>query len=102
MSQGQLKLFYGRSAWIKCRKAFFASKFGLCEQCGSKGEEVHHKDPITAWDTVNNPEKCYSWNNLELLCRKCHEQTRARHDDELKFDANGDIVWVEKVDAKQL
>jgi len=97
MSTGQLKLFYGRSAWIKCRKSFFASKFGICEQCGGKGEEVHHKEPITARDTFRNPEKCYGWNNLQLLCRKCHELTRMRREDGLSFNANGDIVWAEVV-----
>lgn len=97
MSTGILRQFYTTQRWVRTRNSFFASKFGLCEECGAPGEEVHHKDPITAADVLNNPAKCYGWDNLKLLCRVCHEKTRKRRADGLSFDENGDIVFREKV-----
>lgn len=42
------------------------------------GEIVHHKIEIDA-DTVNDPNIALSFDNLELLCRKCHaEKHKAR------------------------
>ena len=99
MSTGLLKKFYGSKAWVQCRNSFFNSKHGLCEECGELGEEVHHKDPITYTDVLNNPAKCYGWDNLKLLCRSCHEITRKRRSDGLSFDENGDIVF-NKVEGK--
>jgi len=94
MSTGPLRMFYASTAWKKCRNAFFASKFGLCEVCQVPGEIVHHIKPITAGDVRSNPAKCYGWNNLKLLCRICHEQHHIKRSDGLSFDANGDIVFV--------
>ena len=101
MSTGILRQFYTRQAWVKCRRSFFNSKYGLCEQCNAPGEEVHHKDPLTPSDVHSNPAKCYGWDNLQLLCRTCHELTRIRREDGLGFDANGDIVFREKINVNE-
>ncbi|SPF41254.1 hypothetical protein SBF1_2470012 [Candidatus Desulfosporosinus infrequens] len=61
LSTGILRTFYASTAWKKCRDAFFNAKFGLCEDCGSLGEIVHHIKPITASDVRTNPDKCYGW-----------------------------------------
>lgn len=95
MSQGIMKQFYVSTAWTKTRDAFFNSKFGLCECCGSPGEIVHHKKPICVSDVKTNPAKCYGWDNLKLLCRVCHELHHSKRDDGLGFDANGDIVFTQ-------
>lgn len=68
--------FYDSKAWKDCRKAYKASKQGLCERCLangiiSPGEIVHHKIHVEP-DTINNPNVILNWDNLELLCRKCH------------------------------
>jgi len=93
MSTGPLRMFYASTAWKKCRNAFFASKFGLCEVCQVPGEIVHHIKPITPSDVRTNPTKCYGWDNLKLLCRVCHELHHNRRSDGLGFDSNGDIVF---------
>ena len=95
MSTGILKQFYSKQSWVKCRDAFFASKFGLCECCGNPGEIVHHIDPICATDVKSNPAKCFGWDNLKLLCRVCHELHHSKREDGLAFDSFGNIVYIE-------
>lgn len=94
MSTGILRTFYASTAWKKTRDAFFNAKFGLCEDCRSPGQIVHHVKPINAKDVRTNPEKCLGWDNLRLLCRVCHELHHSKRGDRLSFDANGDIVFV--------
>lgn len=50
----------------------------MCENClrsglYSPGEIVHHKIELTPAN-VNKPEITLSWDNLELLCRRCHAE----------------------------
>lgn len=92
------KKFYNTSAWKKTRNAFFDSKFGICELCGGKGEEVHHIIPITS-SNINNSDITLNWNNLQLLCRSCHEliEEKAKATvDGLKFDTNGQLMEEKK------
>lgn len=35
-------------------------------------EEVHHKIRLNLGN-INNPEISLNWENLECLCKKCHE-----------------------------
>ena len=53
-------------------------KRGIIE-AGSKDRplEVHHKIPLTA-DNVRDPEISLNWDNLELLCKTCHDMERER------------------------
>ena len=81
--------FYMSWPWIKCARAYKASKGGLCERCWSKGlivpgEEVHHKVRLTP-ENISDPSISLSWDNLELLCKNCHleehSKTRWRADE---------------------
>lgn len=65
------KSFYNSKAWKKCREGYFHSQNGICEICGNPGEEVHHKKYITPTN-INNPEITLNWDNLQLLCKNCH------------------------------
>ena len=70
--------FYSSKKWVQTSKAYARSKSFLCERCLSKGkvipyEEVHHKIRLSM-ENINNPDISLNWNNLECLCRKCHEQ----------------------------
>ena len=79
--------FYTSWAWRKCRKAFATSKGNLCEKCmrhgiieaGSKDRplEVHHKIRLTAAN-INDPRVTLNWDNLELLCKDCHDEEREK------------------------
>ena len=81
----EVEAFYVSWAWRKCRKAFAKSKGNLCERClargiieaGSKEHplEAHHKIPLTA-ENINDPNITLNWNNMELLCKPCHDKER--------------------------
>ena len=91
--------FYGSRAWKECRASFILSKNGLCERCLSNnkyvpGEEVHHKIWLMP-DNINNPDITLNWDNLILLCRKCHAEihmtTPATRSD-VMFDDHGNLI----------
>jgi len=68
--------FYRRPAWKKCRAAFIASRQtvdgGLCQKCHEKpGKIVHHRVHLTD-ETINDPDICYGFGNLEYVCLDCH------------------------------
>lgn len=90
--------FYGTQAWKDCRAAYKSSRGGLCERCLSRGlivagSVVHHKIELTD-DNVNDPSVSLNWENLELLCRDCHEQHHQRSLHRWKVDELGHIVPV--------
>lgn len=89
------KSFYKGKAWRKCRHAYFVYRHGLCERCKGLGKIVHHKIYLTP-DNINDPNISLNFDNLELLCRTCHN--REHHEkyssirDGLKFDECGNLV----------
>jgi len=82
-----IEAFYVSWTWRKCRKAFAESKRNLCERClkrgviqpGSKDQplEVHHKIPLTDAN-VKDAGVALAWDNLELLCKPCHDEEKQR------------------------
>lgn len=72
-----IREFYGSNEWRQCRNAYWAKKKGLCERCLKNGiirhgDQVHHRIRLTVRN-INDPEVTTNDNNLELLCRECHE-----------------------------
>lgn len=70
--------FYKGRRWRETREAYAKSVGYLCERCLRKGlyqpgEIVHHKVHITP-ENISDPNVTLTWDNLELLCRKCHEE----------------------------
>ena len=70
--------FYASVAWKETRKAYRKSQGGLCERCKAKGlitpgEIVHHKVYLTP-ENINDPNVTLNFDNLELVCRACHEE----------------------------
>ena len=96
-----VEAFYTSWAWRKCRKAFVNAKGNLCECClkrgiiepGSKDRplEVHHIIPLTA-ENITNPEITLNWDNLELLCKSCHDEHRERLQRRWRVGADGRVV----------
>jgi len=72
-----IRQFYDSREWKSCRQSFVKYRKGLCERCLAKGlievgTEVHHKKRLTKGN-INNPEITLNFDNLELLCSKCHQ-----------------------------
>ena len=100
LSTQEVEDFYTSWTWRKCRKAFAKSKGMLCERClkrgviepGSKDRplDVHHKIPLTP-ENVKNPDIALGWNNLELLCKTCHEQEKERRAKRWRIGKDGKV-----------
>ena len=100
-SSQEVEKFYTTWTWRKCRRAFVESKGNLCERCLSRGIiepgskdrplEVHHKIPLDA-ENINNPKVTLNWENLELLCKSCHDSERERKTKRWKIAADGSVI----------
>jgi len=96
-----VEAFYRSWTWRKCRKAFVESKSNLCEKClargviqpGSKEQplEVHHKIPLTQ-ENIRNPEITLGWNNLQLLCKQCHDEEKERKPKRWRVLPDGRVI----------
>ena len=97
----EVEAFYVSWTWRKCRKAFANSKGNLCERClkrgiieaGSKDRplEVHHKIQLTD-ENVTDPKVALNWDNLELLCKTCHDQEKERKKKRWKVGPDGRVT----------
>ena len=69
--------FYKSKRWQATRNAYLRSVGGLCERCLKQGLYkpaviVHHKVYITP-ENIDDPSVTLSFQNLEAVCRDCHE-----------------------------
>ena len=97
----EVEAFYVSWTWRRCRKAFADSKGNLCERCLKRGKvnagekdrhlEVHHKIPLTA-ENIHDPKVTLNWNNLELLCKDCHDEERERKQKRWKVGPDGKLI----------
>lgn len=95
MAQDYAKAFYGSPAWQQCRKAYKKSVGGLCERCLKKGLYtpaviVHHKVYISP-ENLQDAHIALDWNNLEALCRQCHEEEHIRGSKRYRILEDGSI-----------
>ena len=96
-----VEAFYTSWRWRNCRKAYAKSKGNLCEKClkrgiinpGTKEQplETHHRIPLTD-DNINDPSVTLNWNNLELLCKKCHDEEREKKPKRWRVLPDGRVV----------
>lgn len=73
MAKEWAKAFYNSKEWDECRKAYIKLCHGLCERCNDVGYIVHHKEYLTP-ENINDPYITLSFDNLEYLCKKCHDK----------------------------
>lgn len=94
MSRVFSKKMYASKQWIDCREYIFNKYFGICQDCGKPGLEVHHNTFLTPLN-INDPDIVYGEWNLTLLCRDCHytRHTKRRQsiDDCYYFDEDGNM-----------
>lgn len=87
----ELHRFYKSKAWFVARNVKTNATQGKCELCGAIGEEVHHKIRLIV-DNVNDTNISLNQDNLELLCKDCHNDEHGRFKKkEIIFDEHGDL-----------
>jgi 5-methylcytosine-specific restriction endonuclease McrA len=101
MAKDFARSFYNSKRWVSTRNAFFKYRHGRCERCNKPGAIVHHKIRLTP-NNISNPMIAVSFDNLELLCRVCHEKEhrpRENHAEDVMF-VNGKLVKRENSNIK--
>ena len=96
-----VEAFYTTWKWRNCRKAYAKSVGKMCERCRNRGVievgskknplETHHKKPLTA-DNVMDPAVSLNWDNLELLCKACHDEERQRREKRWRVNQDGKVI----------
>ena len=87
----ELHRFYKSAAWQIAREIKIRDANGKCERCDSLGEEVHHKTRLTVQNYLDTSISL-NQENLELLCRKCHNEEHKRFYKEKEFDEDGNLI----------
>lgn len=87
----ELHRFYKSVAWQVAREIKIRDANGKCEKCGALGEEVHHIIKLTIHN-IKDPEISLNQGNLELLCKKCHNEQHKRFSKSLQFDEEGNLI----------
>lgn len=88
-SNPEIAKFYNSKEWKKCRTAYRKSKFNLCERCGGIGYFVHHKVYIDM-SNIYDPTITLNFDNLELLCKDCHNKEHFSEPNQ--FDGDGNLL----------
>ena len=95
MSREFAKAFYGSKQWQECRESYTRSKRYLCEDCLVKGlytpgEIVHHIKELSP-ENINDPMVTLNFDNLRLVCRKCHAEEHQQRDRRYIVDEYGRV-----------
>lgn len=69
--------FYHSTLRRKTRKAFLESVNYTCANCGKVGNLVHHKIPLDD-KKVDDVRFSINFDNLECLCKSCHDSIHHR------------------------
>ena len=83
--------FYKSNAWLVARKLKINSVNCKCERCGAIGEEVHHIIRLTL-SNVKDHNVSLNQDNLELLCKTCHNKEHKRFNKKQQFDSDGNLI----------
>lgn len=79
--------FYRSIEWRMLAARYTQDKLYKCEECGAIGTQVHHIKPI---QTPEGWAMRLDYNNLKLLCNRCHNK---QHDRFVKKHPQG---WIKK------
>ena len=87
----EIHRFYKSVAWQVAREIKIRDANGNCERCGTIGEEVHHIKRLTVLN-VKDSKISLNQDNLELLCKKCHNTEHKRFSKSHQFDEDGNLI----------
>lgn len=83
--------FYKSDTWKLARQIKITQANGMCERCGRVGTEVHHIKRLNI-NNVNDVSISINPENLELLCKDCHNKEHKRFYRHQQFDKNGNLI----------
>mgnify|MGYP001113623276 CR=1 FL=1 len=86
-----IKEFYGSPAWKKQRKYRLQMDSYRCARCGGVAVDVHHKTKLTE-NNISNFEISMVLENLESVCRKCHNKETHLKPSPYRFDSDGNLI----------
>jgi len=86
-----IREFYNSSAWQKQRKFKMQEENYKCDRCGGLAVDVHHKITLTELN-VNDFNVSMNLDNLECLCRDCHNKETHAIKVEYTFNEDGDSI----------
>ena len=98
MAKEWAEWFYKSKAWIECRESYYISQHGICERCQGAGLIVHHKIYLTP-ENINNTNITLNWDNLELVCQRCHNQEHHGGDEDMTAEGLTFNQWGELVNV---
>jgi len=83
MAKEFARAFYSSKQWQNCRNEYIKKAHYLCENCLRKGlyrpaKYVHHIEELTPFN-ITNPEITLGFDNLEAVCRECHDLYHDNH-----------------------
>lgn len=86
-----IREFYNSSAWQKQRKYKMLQENYKCARCGGLAVDVHHKATLTE-SNVNDFNVSMNLDNLECLCRDCHNKETHGNKVMYKFNEQGNPI----------
>lgn len=86
---------YKTKKWQKLRQQKLILN-PLCERCDKKEIKnpayfIHHKEYVTDENYMDD-SVFFNIDNLESLCKKCHNEEHFADKEEYTFDENGDLI----------
>jgi len=86
-----IKKFYSSSAWQKQRRYKMQLENYKCARCGDVAIDVHHKTTLNEHN-VNDFDVAMNLDNLECLCRNCHNKETHATKVKYTFNKYGDLI----------
>jgi len=83
--------FYKSAEWQLARQLKITQVNGKCERCGAVGQEVHHMVRLNI-ENVKDASISINQENLELLCKDCHNKEHDRFKSIQEFDDDGNLI----------
>ncbi|NMA00776.1 MAG: HNH endonuclease [Clostridiaceae bacterium] len=93
MAKEYAKAFYKSKKWQRCRASYIAERKlidgGMCEHCKKRlGSDVDHVEEITE-ASITDPNVTLNPENLQLLCKVCHNRKTRQGQPGYVFDEAG-------------
>lgn len=75
-----------------------SSKSYVCERCGAPAVICHHKKWLNDVN-VHDPKIALDFDNLEALCKECHNAEHGLRHDVAVFNDAGEIIGVKESES---